>query len=191
MHTFLKWVATYPELRKAYDAAKLMSAYVMEEEALDIARGKLVDPGSQNSLRAATLAVDQLRWSATRRDPKSYSDKGNQAIVVPIHINTSLDLGAEGAAGQGTVDFPDIYALSAKTEQTNEAKSDTVDAEFTEVPRSDDTVGGLPDASGGFGELAPIFNPETFVADQRREVSDRFEARRKKLAARYKKDDEG
>lgn len=190
MNTFLRWVSEYPDLRNAFEAAKTLSAYVMEEEAIDMARGATQQALSQNALRALTLAIDQLRWSATRRDPKNYSDKGNQAIVVPIHINTSLDMGEEGNAGHGTKEFPDIYALTAKIEE----KKDVVDGEFSEVPASADagtgvavpnTVNPFSNLGNGSGVLdrAAIFDPQVQRNEARKEVIERFERRKERHRA--------
>ncbi len=182
--TFMKWVATMPDLQKAYMAAKSLSAMSMEEEALNTARSQYREPGSQNKIRAATLLIDQLRWSATRRDPKQYSEKGSQNIVVPIHINTSLDMGADMAATGGTSEYPDIYKLEAQVEK----KDEPIDADFRSVapvssdPASDsvgnNAFSNLVDTDPVDFALDPVFDPDRFTEQKRREVTERF-ARKK------------
>lgn len=106
--TFLKWVAREPELRNAYMAARELSALSFEEEAIAAARELQGSPGTAQKVGAYNAAINQLRWSASRRDPKNYGDKGLAAVVVPIQINTSLDMGT----GQKVeAEMPDIYTL--------------------------------------------------------------------------------
>lgn len=112
--TFHRWVVQTPELARAYAAAKELSAHAMEEEALDMAR-LLTDGGdkvTQIMVRAFEVAMNQLRWSAMRRNPKVYSDKGLVSITVPIQINTSLDMGANATAPNE--EMPNIYTISAE-----------------------------------------------------------------------------
>src|SRR5690606_10820551 len=68
--TFYRWVELYPEVKKAYDAARELSAQSFEDEALDLAR-KLSGENdfTGTKVRALEVAMGQLRWSATRRDP--------------------------------------------------------------------------------------------------------------------------
>lgn len=112
--TFHKWVARVPELRKAYDAARQISALMFEEDAHSVARESYASPGTAQKMRAAELLINQLRWSATRRNPTQFSDKGDTNIVVPIHIQTSLDLG--GMEQGATKEHPDIYTLELNPE---------------------------------------------------------------------------
>jgi hypothetical protein len=176
----MKWVATMPDLQKAYMAAKSLSAMSMEEEALNTARSQYREPGSQNKIRAATLLIDQLRWSATRRDPKQYSEKGSQNIVVPIHINTSLDMGADMAATGGTSEYPDIYKLEAQMEKKDD--TNTIDGDFRELPAAERSASNPIAAALGSDPvdfaLDPVFDPDRFTEQKRREVTERF-ARKK------------
>lgn len=110
--TFRRWVIAYPELSRAYSAAREVSAHSLEEEALDLAR-ELKNPAGRKKLtpteiRALDVALDQLRWSATRRNPKVYSERGSINITVPIQINTSLDLAGPQVS--------DVYQLKANVE---------------------------------------------------------------------------
>lgn len=107
--TFMRWVATVPELQVAYAAAVRLSAHSFEELAIDKAQRTANAPGSPQNVSAASLLISQYRWSAARRDPK-YSDKGNTQIVVPVNISTTLDMGT----GRSSVDVevPDIYTIN-------------------------------------------------------------------------------
>lgn len=109
--TFLKWVARVPELAQAYSAAKEISALMFEEEAIDIARASFKSPGTAQKVTAANALINQLRWSAGRRDPKSYGDKAGAQITVPIQINTTLDMGSNSVQ---QVDMPDIYTIEVE-----------------------------------------------------------------------------
>jgi hypothetical protein len=110
--SFNAWVAREPELRDAFFAAKILSAHAMEEEAIDKARVTAQNPGTTQHVRAAEVLISQLRWSAARRDPKTFGDRGTAQIVVPIHINTTLDLG-DGAT-KGISEISDIYTIIGK-----------------------------------------------------------------------------
>lgn len=109
--TFLKWAAREAELQRAYMAAKELSAYSFEEEAIETARASAKSPGTAQQVSAAQGLINQLRWSASRRDPKQYGDRANNQLTVPIHIHTSLDMG--GGAGGGMGELPDIYTIEA------------------------------------------------------------------------------
>lgn len=103
--TFLRWVAREPTLRKAYMAAKELSALAFEEKALETAEGIARSPGTPQKVGAARIYIDQLRWSAARRDPKTYSDRGPMGNVVPVHIETTLNLGT------GVSEQEDVYTI--------------------------------------------------------------------------------
>ena len=129
--TFLRWVATVPELSTAYSAALQISAQSFEENALQVAKDTYQAPGSPQKVSAANLLVGQYRWSAARRNPTKYSDKGNTQIVVPININTTLDLGSSDRQGRD-VEVPDIYTI----------KLPVVEGEFSEVDETREANGG-------------------------------------------------
>lgn len=117
--TFHRWVVNSPELSRAYSAARELSAYAMEETALDLADAIRRDPGNSQKVRAYDISMNQLRWSAIRRNPQAFSEKAALHITVPIQINTGLDLGDASVAG-GTKDHPNIYQIEAKIENTVE-----------------------------------------------------------------------
>ncbi len=114
--TFHRWVVNYPELSRAYSAARELSAYSLEEEALELADIIRNEPGSSQRVRAFDISMNQLRWSAIRRNPQAFSEKAALHITVPIQINTGLDLGDTSAAG-GTPDHPNIYEIEAQVEK--------------------------------------------------------------------------
>lgn len=95
--TFQRWVISHPELRKAYLAARELSAFAFEDEALRMAKS-LSNQEIRDSamVRAFDVAMNQLRWSASKRNPREYGEKSSHSITVPIQINTSLDLGQGG-----------------------------------------------------------------------------------------------
>jgi hypothetical protein len=105
---------THPELGMAVSRAREISAFVMEDEALDLTRAAVAEGGapSATALRALELLTKQLQWSATKRNPQVYSEKSAVQVTVPIQINTSLDMGHQDKR-QGTAQFPNIYALQA------------------------------------------------------------------------------
>lgn len=110
--TFRRWLVNYPELSKAYYEARKLSAESLEEEALDAGRLVRASPGTAQQVRATEVLMNQLRWSASRRDPGRFGDRAPVSVVVPVQINTSLDLGQSGA--KITADVDNVYKLTAK-----------------------------------------------------------------------------
>jgi len=110
---FLVWLMREPNLALAFARARELSAYAMEEEAIFLLRAKLKAPGTTAELRAAELMVQQLRWSAGKRNPGIFSEKAAVNVTVPVQINTSLDLGKGQGAGSAP-GFPNIYELKAE-----------------------------------------------------------------------------
>lgn len=151
-HTFMQWVATVPELRRAYDAAMQMSAHAFEEKAIDTAEGLVKNGAGKDKIAAANTLISQYRWSATRRNPTKYSDKGDTKIVVPINIQTTLDMGGNGSA---QAEDNSVYDLSL------EAK-DVVDGEFRELP---DGGGDNADAPTGQDQLEDGASKHEFFRD--------------------------
>lgn len=125
--TIMQWVITFPEARQAYRAARELSAESFEEEAIGMGRSisKESSPAGAK-VRAFEVAMNQLRWSAARRDPAKYGDQRQQTIVVPVQINTSLPMGG-GTIGAGTEEHPNIYKLEAKVDVP-------IEGNFTELP---------------------------------------------------------
>lgn len=142
--TFLRWVATVPELQTAYAAAVQISAHAFEEKAIDKAEKVAAAPGTPQNVSAASLLISQYRWSAARRNPTKYSDKGNTQIVVPVNINTTLNMGDQRQSLD--VEVPDIYTIKFDKAE---------DGEFSEIDGPDATEGAdaLPSAKEQFREL--------------------------------------
>lgn len=113
--TFHRWVIQYPEVARAYAAAREMSAYALEEDALVLGRHLIDHPGNAQRVRAFDLLMNQLRWSAARRNPRVFSERGAVQITVPIQINTDLDLGA-GVGEENTREYPDIFKIDLTAE---------------------------------------------------------------------------
>ncbi len=110
--SFWRWMMLHKDVREAYNAARELSAQSMEDEALTMAR-ELRAPNEFSSVkvRSYDIAMSQLRWSASRRDPAKYGQRAEKTITVPIQINTTLDLGGSTTSGQG------IYTISAKIQK--------------------------------------------------------------------------
>lgn len=110
--TFLRWAHDNNALGKAYLAARELSATLLEEEALDLGREliDIVDSVNAPAVAAFNAAMNQLRWSASKRDPGSFGDKQTVNVRVPISINTTLNLGADGEQSGGS-NIPDVYTI--------------------------------------------------------------------------------
>lgn len=121
--TFRRWMVNNPDLAKAYQVAIQVSATSLEEEALEAARSIAAKHKDGTHVRATEVKLQQLRWSAERRDPNKYGNKSQVSVKVPIQIITPLDLG-----GPSTDQIQDIYTIEAKAlkspdEAAQEAKS--------------------------------------------------------------------
>lgn len=97
-----RWLTLYPKFFEAYERAKEVSAQSFEDEALAMARIlKGQNDFTGTKVQAYNIAMQQLRWSAARRDPKRYgaqSQTAGIAVAAKIEINTTLNLGQDGAA---------------------------------------------------------------------------------------------
>lgn len=134
--TWYRWLLLYPKLRKAYDAAKVLSAESMEEDLLDMVSALKDDSIGFSAMKLDRWkqAMQQLRWSAAHRDPGRYGERQQASVVVPVQIVTNMDLG--GSAGQQT-EYGDVYHLEVEVNKTKVA-----DAEVEELP-DDETGWGL------------------------------------------------
>lgn len=144
--TFNRWVVAFPEVGRAYAAARELSAYALEEDALVLARHLAQHPGSAQKVRAFDILLNQLRWSASRRNPRVYSEKGTIQVTVPIQINTTLDMGGPGA--EGTPEYPQIFEIQATV--TNEPE------EHMEAVGPEERIERMADTS-----LPPMLGPAT------------------------------
>jgi hypothetical protein len=148
--TFAGWQAEFPAVRDMYRTARELSAQALEDKALGIAEG-LVQTGAEYTgvfVQGAGKAMEQFRWSAERRSPGDFGTKATQQTVVPIQINTTLDLGQPG--GGATVDagnpFSYVVEVGGGTQQGQTAPSESVDVpEVAEDPRRPNAaLPGLP-----------------------------------------------
>lgn len=128
--TFKRWVVNNPELAKALSAARQLSAMSLEEEALDAAREIKSKQRDGTQVRAFEVLLQQLRWSAERRDPAQFGTKAPVSVKVPITINTTLAL---GSAESAQADTKNIYNLAAKLQRSVDTA--VQDAEFTEISK--------------------------------------------------------
>lgn len=121
--TFQKWCKMFPDVARAYQSARQLSAQAFEEKALDLAEGLATGSQTAQEIRAREVAMGQWRWSASRRDPASYGEKAPVNMVVPIQIITPLDLSGNVGAdeGQGGAD-PYTLSLPSPEETVVEEK---------------------------------------------------------------------
>lgn len=111
----IHWLLRNPGLMQRFTQARELSGYTLEDEALSLLRQKAASGAARpGDLKAVEMLVQQLRWSAEKRNPQVYARQGVMQVTVPIQINTSLDL-AQGP-GAGTKEHPDIYELQAIAE---------------------------------------------------------------------------
>lgn len=124
---FSRMIGEFPDLGRAFKEARSNSAYTLEDRALELAE-ELVQPNdfSGTQVRAHEVAMNQYRWSATRRS-EDFADKGAASGLgtIPIQINTTLNLqaGADNTEVQSTV--YEAHALIA--EQAAEAPPEADD----------------------------------------------------------------
>jgi len=121
--TFNAWVLAYEPLRKAWGIARKMKAGSLFEEALDLARDlkegrKTVTPTEVNALR---VAIETLKWSASKLDPGAYGDNLSKIPAIAIQINSTLDLGGGAVRPEDNiytfkVTIPDAPAAPATAE---------------------------------------------------------------------------
>jgi hypothetical protein len=106
---FRRWAIAHKDLYEALQAARELKADTLFDEALDMARELAKSPGTAQRVRAYDVAMSQLRWSAGKLNPSRYSDRSQVSLVVPIQINTTLDLGQ----GSGGAETGEVYDLTA------------------------------------------------------------------------------
>lgn len=95
--TIYRWLTLYPKFFDAYERAKEISAQSLEDEALEMARTlKGANDFTGTKVQAYNIAMQQLRWSAARRDKTRYGQQVQGQTTVPIQINTTLNLGQAG-----------------------------------------------------------------------------------------------
>ena len=106
--TFRNWILHSEQLREMYAQARELKAHSLFDEALDEARAIKKNPGSAQEVRAADILITHLRWAAGKLNARDYSERSSTKFIVPIQINTTIDL-----AG-GEVDPDKVYDLTAE-----------------------------------------------------------------------------
>lgn len=148
IHTINNWRISYKEFGLLYEDAWAASAQNLEGEALDIAR-ELIAEGAAHTgtgVKAREVAMNQMKWSAGRRDRRRYGDTAQTVSIVPIQINTTLNLGDGAELGSQTAT---PYEVAARIEKEGpEANPFTIaagveDAEVVDWD-PDDEVSGDP-----------------------------------------------
>lgn len=95
--TVYKWLTVYPKFFDAYERAREISAQSLEDEAIDMARMLTAQNDfTGTKVQAYNIAMQQLRWSAAHRDRNRYGERAAGTTVVPVQINTTLNLGQNG-----------------------------------------------------------------------------------------------
>jgi hypothetical protein len=110
---FYHWIQGDKDLHLLYQSARELSAYSLEDEALQEVRD-LMKGATGDEIRAASELLKQLRWSAEKRNNTAFGPKPLVAGGTIVQIFTSLDLGQEGVE--------------------EEKQEEIYDVEFTEVP---------------------------------------------------------
>jgi len=151
--TIHRWLSVYPKFFDAMERAKEVSAWSFEEEALGMAR-KLKDANdfTGTKVQAYNIAMQQLRWSASRRDKARYGQQATAGdTIVPIQINTTLNLGQEGQPAPSDI-AQSVYTVEVEVQARNPFTQgydeDTVD----EISRE----GEVLDLTAEEGENGPI-----------------------------------
>lgn len=132
--TFYDWVIRYPELRRAYDAARELQAHALFDEALGIARDLKERDFESAKVNALRHAIDHLRWAASKLNA-AYAERANPAAILAIQINTPLDLGSSGRqigpapgeslyAFKAVVDVPASLEVAQSQEQAQATRGD-------------------------------------------------------------------
>lgn len=158
--TIQRWIMKYPDLKQAWAAARELSASSLEDEALDMARVlKRQSDFTGTKVRAFEVAMNQFRWSAAHRDPATFGQTAQPSVVVPIQINTSLDLG-DGKGG-GTVEIKGAsttYEVAAKYgAEYNASRNETIEGTDYTVEQGE---GGKGETRGeGRGLYSDTPNP--------------------------------
>lgn len=121
--TVYRWLARYPKFYDAYERAREVSAQSLEEEALLMARNlKNANDFSGTKVQAYNIAMQQLRWSASRRDKARYGQQMPTAAPLMIQINSSLNLDPAVQANDVAKSVYTIEAIVVPTKsETDEA----------------------------------------------------------------------
>jgi hypothetical protein len=193
--TIYKWLSVYPKFFAAYERARELSGQSLEDEALILARMLAVQNDfTGTKVQAINYSMQQLRWSAAHRDPARYGTKQSTTAVIPVQINTTLNLGQEGqppaadiSQSTYTIEF-EVKTNGNPEEQpaTNDQPPDepyTIDLEPA-VPDTDDEVRafGLPET-----EEQDLHKPKRGRPVGRKQGPRKSPAQAKASATRYAK----
>lgn len=178
--TIMQWIMADGAAARAFQAAVEMSAMAMEEKAIQMGKEIAGAPGSGTRVRAFEVAMNQLRWSASRRNPKKFGEQRSTTVVVPVTINTSLPLGG-ASVGTGTEDHPNIYQIEAKVVVEDE---ETAIVEAAETNPDEPFIDYDPEPDHGPRKVV-LVPGETGVPDPEREAQ-----AERRLQAKLKKNKE-
>src|SRR5271165_5780241 len=109
--TFRQAVMADPELREQWEIAKSERPHHLFEEAIDLAR-EIRDRSwakeETNQVTAARVAIEALREAAARLAPREYGQRPASQVIVPVQINTTLDLSAGKPQRKGSAN---VYSI--------------------------------------------------------------------------------
>lgn len=149
-------MSEYPDLAKAYAEARRSSAHSFEDKALGLAED-LTGPNefSGTQVQAHKAAMEQYRWSASRRNPSEYAEAGAKSVslVVPIQINSSLDLAESGE--RSAAPAASIWEVRTEVLEAHESapQSGSEEVEVETVPEEAETaLVPAPDPLEAIGE---------------------------------------
>lgn len=106
---FSHLMVQFPDLSKAYAEARRSSGHSFEDKALLLAEELTqANEFTGTQVQAHKAAMEQYRWSAARRNPTEYAEAGANKIsmIVPIQINSSLNLAEPGAGEEKAAENP-------------------------------------------------------------------------------------
>lgn len=180
---FMQWVMLYPDMARHYSIARELSGFMLEEEALYLARYIRLNPAKTAlEQKAIELLVNQLRWSAGKRNPGVFSDKAALNVTVPIQINTSLDLGSEQKSG--TKEFPNIYDMTANLDQAVPIEEVPIDVLERELAKAEGRPAAADPGTEVKGRRDAFSKEETEKRRKQAEVRRAASAREREEKAR-------
>lgn len=98
------------ELRKLWEGAKEHRAEHFFEMAINLSKELEIKGWDKDIVAAIKVAIDTYRWAARMLNPRQYGEHVTAKTVVPIQINTTLNLDPnKPPAIQG----PSVYDLKA------------------------------------------------------------------------------
>lgn len=120
-NTVYKWLSVYPKFFDAYERAREISAQSLEDEAIDMARTLTAQNDfTGTKVQAYNIAMQQLRWSAAHRDRNRYGERAANTTIVPVQINTTLNLGQDGIPA--TDNAKSIYTVEYEVKVADPAR---------------------------------------------------------------------